>query len=80
MHKPSKETMTYASDSICTHLSSDWALSFDKLKRALICIEFMHLIWVVIPVSYYLHFCEDCARSFDKLLRALIGFEMSRCS
>ena len=71
--------LTGASDFTYTHLSSDWATSFDKLKRALSCIEFMHLISVAIHVSYYLHFCENCALMFDKLLRALVGFEMSRC-
>jgi len=71
---------TYAFDFTYTHLSSYWVTSFDKLRRALSCIEFMHFIWVAIPVCYYLHFYEDCARSFDKLIRALVGFEMSSCS
>jgi len=57
-----------AFDFTYTHLSADWATSFDKLKRALSCIKFMYLVWVAIPVSYYLHFCEDCAQLFDKLL------------
>jgi len=69
--------LTCASDFTYTHLSSDWITSFDKLKRALSCIELMHLIWVAIPVSYYLYFYKDCVRSFDKLLRALVGFNLS---
>jgi len=71
--------LTGAYDFTYTHLSSDWATSFDKLKRALSCIEFMHLIWALLHVSNYVHFCEDYARSFDKLLRALVGFDLSSC-
>ena len=74
------EPLTSASDFTDTHLSSDWAVSFDKLKRALSCIVVMYFIWALLHVSNYIHFCEDCARSFDKLLRALVGFDMSRCS
>jgi len=71
--------LTCASDFTYTHLSSDWAASFDKLKRTLSCIAIIHLIWALLHVSNYVHFCKDCARSFDKLLRALVGFDMSSC-
>ena len=74
------EPLISASDFTYTHLSSDWAVSFDKLKRALSCIAVIHCIWALLHVSNYIKFCEDCARSFHKLLRALVGFDMSRCS
>lgn len=74
------EPLISAYDFTYTHLSSDWAAKFDKLKRTLSCIAVMHFIWALLHVSNYVHFCEDCARSFDKLLRALIGFDKSRCS
>ena len=66
--------LTYASNFTYTHLFSVWAESFDKLKRALSCIAFMHFIWAILHVSKYFHFCEDGARMIDKLLRALVGF------
>ena len=66
--------LTGVSDFTYTHLSSDWAVSFDKLKRALSCIAVIHCIWALLHVSNYIKFCEDCARSFHKLLRALVGF------
>jgi len=40
--------LTCASDFTYTHLSSDWAMSFDKLKIALSCIKFMHLTSVAL--------------------------------
>lgn len=70
-------SLTYASDFAYTHLSSIWGESFDKLKRVLTCIAFLHLIWAPLPVSNYLHFCEDWAQLFDKLLSSLVGFDMS---
>jgi len=69
--------LTCASDFTYTHLFFVWAESFDKLKRALSCIAFMHFIWAILHVSNYFHFCEDGARMFDKLLRSLVGFDMS---
>ena len=54
--------------------------TFENPKKKNEKIGVMHFIWVLLPVSQYIHFCEDCARSFDKLLRALVGFDMSRCS
>ena len=72
-------SLSSASDFTYTHLSSNWAESFDKLKRAWSCIPFMHSIWVTHHVSNYYHFCEECARSFDKLLRSLVGFDTSSC-
>ena len=41
--------------------SFDWADSFDKIKRALTCILFRHLIWATPHVSSYFHFYENCA-------------------
>ena len=69
--------LAYASDIAYTRLSSIWAESVDKLKRALSYITCMQFIWVIPPVSNYLHYCEDCAGLFDKLLQSLFGFDTS---
>ena len=77
--------LTCVSNFAYAHISSAWAESFDKLKRALSCIAFVHFISAPLrkaplPISNYLHFCEKCAPLFDKLLQALGGFDTSSSS
>ena len=68
-----------ASDFIYTHLSFDWAESFNKVNGALSCIPLMYFLWATPYVSYYFHFYKDCVQLFDKLLQALVGFHTNQC-
>jgi len=54
----------------------DWAQSFDTLKRALISILVICLLWNILFVANGFNFFEDCSSLFEKLLWALVGIEI----